>query len=308
MILQAEAVGLACLTILLAGPVPEVLANAEWTGRSPRAALFLWQAVGLGGGLGILTAGLTLAAASVGKRWLPGLIDVASHWSQLGVSGWLGVAVTISVGIWLVGATAASTARVLRARREHRRRLDTIADAFQVGPPVMAPGGLQVRLVDYPRAVAYCLPGLRPRVVLSSGALTALTTGEVDAVLAHEQAHVRGRHDLVVQPFVAWARTFPFLPPASRAAAAVAVLIEMLADDTALHRCRPEDLCNALRRLADERSAATGSAGPDFGRQLAARADRLAVTTRTLARPATALIYAAATALIVVPPLILLCS
>ncbi|HEU5002348.1 MAG TPA: M56 family metallopeptidase [Actinomycetota bacterium] len=306
MLLPVEAVGLACLTILLAGPASAALADAQWTARSPRAALFLWQAVGLAGGLGVLTAGLTLAAASVGNRWLPGLIDVPSHWSQLGVSGWLGVAVTVSVGTWLVVSTAASAARVLRARREHRRRLDAIGDALRVGPPVVARGGLRVRLVDHPQAVAYCLPGLRPRVVLSSGALAALTTGELDAVLAHELAHARGRHDLVVQPFVAWARTFPFLPTAARAVAAVGALVEMLADDAALQRCGPEDLRNALRRLAGEQSAVTGPAGIDLGRQLGARADRLAATTRTLGWPVTALVYAAAAALVVGPPLILL--
>lgn len=285
-----------------------MLAKARWTARSPRAALVLWQAVGLGGGLGILTAGLTLASASTGRRWLPGLVDVASHWSQLGVSGWLGVAVTVSVGGWLVGATTASSARVWRARREHRAHLDTIADALRVGPPVTARPGLQVRLVDYPRAVAYCLPGLRPQIVLSSGALAALTTGQLDAVLAHEQAHVKGRHDLVVQPFVAWARTVPFLPSASRALAAVGALIEMLADDTALRRCRPDDLSAALRQLADERFADTRSAGGDLARQLTARTDRLTATTRPLARPVTALIYAAAAILVVAPPLIVLCS
>nr|MDT0667776.1 M48 family metalloprotease [Micromonospora sp. DSM 115978] len=78
-------------------------------------------------------------------------------------------------------------------------------------------------------AVAYCVPGVRTaRVVVSRGLLNTLAADELDAVLAHEQAHVSGRHDLVIQPFVAWQRTFPFLRPAQEATAAVSLLVEML--------------------------------------------------------------------------------
>lgn len=308
MLLRVEAAGLFGLTVLLAGPVSATLARARWTGRSPRAALVLWQAVGLGGGLGILTAGLTLAAGSVKTHWLPGVIAVPTRCSQLGAIGWLGVALTGCVGAWLVTATAASTVRVLRARRAHRRHLDTIADALWVDAGGIAHSGAKIQLVDHPLAVAYCLPGLRPRVVLSRGALGALDKRELTAVLAHEQAHARGHHDLVTQPFIAWARTFPFLPTAARAVTTVSLLVEMLADDAALRQCDPDDLRNALRRIAGDRFAGAVPSRIDVDRQLAARAARLTSGARTLPRPATVLIYAAATALVLVPPAVLLWS
>jgi Zn-dependent protease with chaperone function len=307
-LLRVEAAGLLGLTVLLAGPVPAALARARWTGRSPRAALVLWQAVGLGGGLGILTAGLTLAAAGVSPHWLPGLVAVPSHWAELGAAGWAGVVLTGCVGAWLVTATCASAVRVLRARRMHRRRLDAIADALRVGADAGSGGGVKVQLIDHPLAVAYCLPGLRPRVVLSRGTLGALGEGELAAVLAHEQAHARGHHDLVTQPFIAWAQTFPFLPTASRAVAAVSLLVEMLADDAALRRCHPDDLRRALARLSGEQAPGRGSASLDLGRQLDARAGRLATPVRTLRRPVSALTYAAAAALVLVPPLVLILS
>lgn len=308
MLLQAEAVGLAALTLALAGPVPAALARADWPSRSPRAALFLWQAVGLGGGLGILTAGLTLAAGSVRPHWLEGLLAVPSNWSRLSPLGWFGIALTGCVGAWLFAVTAASTARVLRARRAHRRRLDTIADALRLAPAGTRGRGVDVRLVDHRQAVAYCLPGLHSRIVLSRGALGALTQGELSAILAHEQAHARGHHDLVTQPFIAWARTFPFLPQAHRAVAAVDLLVEMLADDTALRSCRVEDLDASLHRLAETQPPVDTSAGAGLAHRLAARADRLHATTRTLPAPATALIYLAAAALVLLPPAILLSS
>ena len=73
MVLTAEGMGLLGLAVILAGPAPAALARASWPGRSPRAALVLWQAVGLSGGLAILGAGLTLAVSGLHRSWLGGL-------------------------------------------------------------------------------------------------------------------------------------------------------------------------------------------------------------------------------------------
>lgn len=59
------------------------------------------------------------------------------------------------------------------------------------------------RVLDGPLPLAYCLPRLAPRVVLSYAALQALSAEQVRAVLAHEQAHLRARHDLVLESFTA---------------------------------------------------------------------------------------------------------
>lgn len=307
MLLQVEAIALFCLTAALAGPVPAVLARAGWTARDPRAALVLWQAVGLGGGLGILGAGLTLAAGTLDDRWLPGLARLPGHLSRLGVTGWAGVGLTLTAGVWLVVATEISMARVVLARRAHRLRLDAVAEILEQEDRALVPVG-GVRLVDHPRAVAYCLPGLRPRVVVSKGALAALDDGELAAVLAHERAHARGRHDLVIQPFVAWAATFPFLPTASRAVAAVELLIEMLADDAAHRTCRSEDLRRALWHLARDHDSGSRHGGTSLGVQVAVRASRLAAPPRPLPRLTRAGVYLAAVALILLPPALLLLS
>ncbi|TWP35747.1 M56 family metallopeptidase [Leekyejoonella antrihumi] len=308
MLLQVEAAGLTGMTIALAGPVSAALARADWPARAPRAALLLWQAVGLGGGLGVLTAGMTLAAGSLDRRWLPGVLAVPSHWSRLGPAGWLGVAVTGGVGAWLAAATGTSAVRVATTRRAHRRFLDAIADARRVHA-ADDHTDLKVRLVDHPTAMAYCLPGIRPQIVLSRGALDTLSPGELTAVLAHEQAHARGRHDLVIQPFIAWSKTFPFLPTAARSVTAVRLLVEMLADDAALHHCPPSDLQQALRQVALAQAAGIepDPADPPSD-QLGARIDRMSATGRALPPATRALIYAAAIALVLTPPVVLLLS
>jgi Zn-dependent protease with chaperone function len=121
-----------------------------------------------------------------------------------------------------------STARVLRDRRRHRALVDLVATRN----PLL--GGTSV--LDHDLPVAYCLPGPAPRVVLSRGAVAVLSEDELRAVLAHERAHLDQRHDLVVLPFVALGATFPRLRAVRTARAAVAQLVEVLADDRAAGR------------------------------------------------------------------------
>ena len=74
--------------------------------------------------------------------------------------------------------------------------------------------------------------------MVSVGTLELLGRGELAAVLAHERAHLRERHDLVLLPFTALRRAFPRSATCAGAHRAVALLVEMLADDRAL-RGRP---------------------------------------------------------------------
>ena len=357
--LTAEGLALIALAVVLAWPAPEALARARWPARSPRAALVLWQAIGLGGGLAILGAGVTLAVSGLHRSWLAGLaalpaaaLDGGRAGPGLGPLGWAGVALTLIAGAWLLSVLAVSTVRLLRVRREHRQRIDLLTDEVAAADLVTArPAGLgrephlvsraeprtgdggparnayglaasgaargaagstsgvsgpaapgggpqpRVRLVDHPLVAAYCLPGVRPRIVLSQGAIDALSPGQLDAVVSHEHAHARGQHDLVIQPFRVWQQTFPFLRPARRATAAVEQLVEMAADDVARRRSGPQPLAAALATL--------GEPGDD---QIVARIARLATAPRPLPRSIAAAVCAAAVALVCAPPLILLAS
>jgi Zn-dependent protease with chaperone function len=305
-VLAAEGLALIGVAVLLAVPVPLALARAGWPARAPRAALVLWQAVGLGGGLSILGAGVTLAVSGLHRSWLGGLAALPSHLrgASLGPAGWAGVVLTAVAGAWLGCVLVVSTARLLAARHGHRQRLDLLAAevsmAELLASALAVPGREpRVRLVDHPLAAAYCLPGVRPRIVLSQGVIDALSSAQLAAVVTHEKAHARGQHDLVIQPFRAWQQTFPFLPAAARALAAVELLVEMLADDVASRQCGPAPLLAALRRLA--------AAAPQ-DRQVAARAARLAAAPAPLPRLAAVAACAAAVALVCLPPAILLAS
>jgi len=103
---------------------------------------------------------------------------------------------------------------------------------------------------------AYCVPGRPAAIVLTSAALAVLDPGQLNAVLAHERAHLAGRHHLLIALTRALAATFPGVPLFTRAPAEVARLAEMCADDAAARRSSRPTLIAALLAMG------TGTAVP----------------------------------------------
>ena len=101
------------------------------------------------------------------------------------------------------------------------------------------------------RPVVYCLPGRRSLVVVTTGALDQLPAGQLTVVLAHERAHLRGRHDLVLLFTAILAAAFPFVPLFRGALRWVPWLLEMAADDAAVRSGGRHALARALGTLAD---------------------------------------------------------
>jgi len=237
-LVAAVALGL-CL-VLLAGVVPARLARATWPQRAPAYALLLWQSLGLAGGVMAIEISVTVALAPAGGTHVEALRSLSSRaalpWWSLAAG-----LVALALLLRLLSVLALSTVRTLRARHRNRVLVDLVATRN----PLLA----RTSVVDHEVPLAYCLPGLRPRVVLSRGVLDLLREDEVRAVLAHEQAHVEQRHDLVVLPFLALGATFPRLPGVLVAKGEVALLIEMLADDRAVRRHPREVLARALYRV-----------------------------------------------------------
>ena len=86
---------------------------------------------------------------------------------QLGLL-WAGAALAggVLVLLRLLAVLLASAAQTQLARRRHRRLVDLVGTRNP-----LLPGA---RVVASAQPLAYCLPGLRPRVVLSSGVLAAV--------------------------------------------------------------------------------------------------------------------------------------
>ena len=294
--MEITALALLLLGVLLAEPVSRALSRARWPGRDPVGALLVWQAVGLAGGLSLLGAGVVYGLAPLGDS-LPAALAALTPDALLRLPP-LHVAALVAamlLALRLIGVLVATTVRTLRARRRRRDLLDVLGTPWPA-----APGA---RVLDHPVPVAYCLPGLRSRLVLSAGVLDALDPAGVRAVLAHERTHLRERHDLVVLPFVAWGATAPFVRGMVCAQLAVAALIEMRADDVAATRGEPAELVGALRTMG---GAAPAAALSSFTTALDRRLDRITDPPAPLSPVSRVLVRAAAGGLVAVPALLLL--
>ena len=301
------------------------LPRASWPRRCPAAAILLWQALGLASGLAAVGTliGLAMPASRDGLVLsilrAAGMLrdgDVFGVAGLFGLSGADGGALVMFVvrlaclaaGLALLALLCwvllAASVAALQARRRQRALLTLLAH----GDPKV-PGAL---VVDYPSAAAYCLPGLRSRsrIVVSVGALELLGRGELAAVLAHERAHLRERHDLVLLPFTALRRAFPKSATCTGAQRAVALLVEMLADDRALRGGPARELVSALVRFgtagicpapAGALAVAEGSEG-----EVAARVTRLIQPSRPLPAVAVMAVCLAAALLVAAPVTLLI--
>lgn len=247
------AVCLALLSALLYGPAGVVLERAAWPSRAPRSAIVLWQAIGLAGGLAAVGAGLAITVAPLHRNLFSGIAYLLAQAASghplqgLGLNGALGLTLAADVGVVLAGGMVLTSWRTIRARARHRDLLDLVSARSD-----RAPGAV---LLDHPQAAAYYLPGLRPRIVLSAGALGLLENDELNAVLAHERGHLHERHDLVMLPFASMLQLLRWMPYVRRAPRAVATLVEMAADDFAIRANEPRQLASALVHLASSHVA-----------------------------------------------------
>ncbi len=140
--------------------------------------------------------------------------------------------------------------------------------------------------------------------MLSSGALGHLGQGELAAVLAHERAHLRARHDLVLEAFTVLQRAFPRGVRSRTARAEVGLLVEALADRAAARDGRAGDLRRALLAMTEGRlpGGALGAADLGLGIRVALLGDgRPHRVQALLVMLAALLVLVAPTVLVVVP-------
>lgn len=231
---------------------PAWLCTAGWTLRAPRVALAAWAGTLAGSLVSLVLAGVLVAAPDA--RVTTSLADLlhacasALHEAYRAPGDTAlhaaGAGLALGLPVKVLASLVASAWSGRRRRAAHLRDLRLVAGT---GP---VPG---VAVVTHPVPAAYCLGGRRGVVVVTSSALAILEPGELAAVLAHEKAHQRGRHHLIVSVTRALASGVWILPPARRAVAAVHELLELVADDAAVRRAGRQATRAALLKLADPR-------------------------------------------------------
>ena len=309
---------LAALAVILAWPVPVFLSRAKWPARSPFAAMVLWQAIALAGGLSMIGAMLTWGLEPIGDnlaQGLQGVWDIALQRRSvepLGLIHVFALSAAVLLSVHLVFTLLLTYYRIISGRRRHRDMLNLLSS-----PSLDAPATV---VIPHPSPVAYCLPGGAQSVtVLSDGLMDILTEAELSAVLTHEKAHLSQHHHLLLWAFAAWRAALPWLPTSQLAQRAVNELIEMLADDEALKRVDRPTLIRAVAIVgsasgsgaetaaslpASSGTAVTGGVSEDeVG--MAARLSRLLTPQPPLPGPVNVLIQAAAVLLLAVPTVLL---
>ena len=252
------------------------LGQARWTARAPLLGVVTYLAAEWSAIAALGLAGLTLAVHATALGGDLSTLIGACVLRLRATYGTPGGATVAALGLTLAGAVAARTmlTAVTHLRASRRQALEHAQTARLVGYAEPALGAV---LVEHSEPVAYCVAGRHPTVILTTGALDALSPAQLTAVLAHERAHLTGRHHQLMGLASIGRMALPFLPLMRDADLQVARLVEMHADDAAARASDPRSLATALVVLAT-----AGSPGPG----LAAAATDSVQRVRRLLRPA----------------------
>ena len=232
-----------------------MLGRARWMGRAPLLGIVTYLAAGWSVLAALGLAGLTLAVHATplggGLSHLIGACVLRLRATYATPGG----ATVAGLGLILAGAVVARTTltAVTHLRAAGQQALRHAQTARLAGRPEPALGAV---LLEHPEPAAYCVAGRHPTVILTTGAMAALDSAQLGAVLAHERAHLAGRHHRLLAMARIGRQVLPFVPLMRDADMQVARLAELHADDAATRASDPRSLATALVVLATTASPA----------------------------------------------------
>ncbi len=244
------AIALLCYGVTADLLMPLVLPRLWPTGRAPRckSAVLLLLAISLPLSAIAATSALGVTLMDALSRADTAMDDCANQLpvnveSPLGpVLGGIGIAVASAVVLRI--AYCLLTA-YLAARLKSRLHAATLGLCGHTDRSL----GTIVVVIEHARPACYCLPGRRGRIVVTSEAIRLLSTKQLGAVLAHERAHQRGRHHLLLGLSAALRRAFPWLRMLIYTEHELRALIELIADDAAAREYDRPTVASALTVL-----------------------------------------------------------
>ncbi len=249
---MSEALCLAIYGLVVAVLAPRVIFRVtRGANAAPRSGVVLWLCA-LASATGSWVGAVVLfSRAVIGS-------DVVRHVAQRCISAVCAAALgahgtPARWGVLVVFASASAGVAVIGVRggaalwRSRRRTLAHACAARLVG---RLDRRLGIVVVDVPDKIVYSVAGRPSAIVVSEPALAALTDLELRAVLAHEHAHLSGRHHLILGFAQALAKAMPPLPLFTAGPTALGRLVEMWADDNAARRHDARTLVTALLALA----------------------------------------------------------
>ena len=300
------ALSLLAYALLLGAVGPRLLQGAAWADSAPRLAVAAWQALSVTILTSVALAGLALTIPTVtvsgdlAELLRSCVMAIQEQYASPGgaAAGATGAVLALAILGRTLWCLIAGLAGMARERSHHSRILDMVGQADHRRGVVV---------LDSKESAVYCLPGRRRQMVVTTGALNALDDGQLEAVLAHEQAHLSERHDLILGFSRALASAFPAITIFSAAAEETARLVELRADDAAAARSGRLTVAGALLAVA---SGGVGHLSPAValaagGSGAAARVRRLIPPQNPLSRTRTAAGSLTVAVLLALPVLVL---
>jgi Zn-dependent protease with chaperone function len=264
------------------GPVP--LVRLTTRGVNARLGLAVWFATVMSAlGSAVIAVSFLVRAAVAGWPTFAGTICRSVYGGtcppqvyrsalfELSLAAASAVAVLILTTLaWQYGRTVQ---RARQRAREHGQAARITGRRF----PVEGISPLSTAVVlEAPQPAVYCVPGRPATIVLTTGALAVLGPTQLRAVLAHERAHLAGRHHLLITLGKAMRAGLPGVPLFTRGAEEIARLAEMRADDVAARRSGRDPLLQALVAMGTGRPLPMPSASlAATGGVVSARVGRL---------------------------------
>jgi Zn-dependent protease with chaperone function len=185
------------------------------------------------------------------------LLHPVQHWPRILAA----VLIALVLGRFLYSV-------VVTVYRMHRLSADT----SRIGDP-KAPDVLEIATQT---PIAMTVGILRHRIVISSSLGRLLTPLERKAVIAHERAHVRGWHSVILLLAQSVVHAFGRILPVREAASCIVVSLELAADDAAVIEVGdPLVVASALERMASLTGLSVGHALAAVDTEVATRAHRL---------------------------------
>jgi Zn-dependent protease with chaperone function len=296
---MSVAICLLLYSFAVATLAPRALRRQTRTGTAPRLGVVAWLATMVSVVASWLTA-TALLTVSLARYWnQPGRLAIACFAAlRRVVEG--GSGALVQAGLFMLAAGAVGTmsalgwrsgrslSRALSQSRGHAERARVIGRRVD---------GVDAVVVDAPERAAYCVAGRLGTIVVTSGALDSLTERHLQAVLAHERAHLTGYHHHVLAFTRALAVAIPGVALFRTGAREVARLLEMAADDAAARSHGSQTLLEALLTLSLGAPTPLGAVGAT-GTDVLARAERLATPCAARSNWSTRLLLTATTLLI----------
>lgn len=133
--------------------------------------------------------------------------------------------------IWKISSQCYQTVRMqkqLELYKDHKLTAEMNAS--------YSPNENYFTIVSYPVPLAITMGLMHPKIVLSTGLMNLLNDDELEAVIAHEMAHVKNRDPLTIFFMTLCSSTFWYIPILKWLNQQYRILKELVADDFAIEK------------------------------------------------------------------------